>query len=299
MFKRLKILTLPLLALIIVALSLSGCGGKAAQTEDTSQLDLPQIVSDAMLALKNVSSYTYSLDMNIDMEATGGSSPGQATAKMESSGTADFTAKNMQMDLDMSVEQSDTQPGDTPMNVSAEMYMMGDTLYIKTDIPGAGEQWVKTALTEEMKQAYDLDLVDQQLAPLEDATQIEYVKTETVDGSECYVLKIVPDMAAMKEWLDEQQVTSGPLDWSQVQKLEDVFKELAYNTWIAKDTKLIKKMNIQISIELNAAQFGVDESEFEKMTMDAEINMLMNDYHEPVTITLPDEAQNATEMPQS
>jgi len=299
MFKRLKILTLPLLALIIVALSLSGCGGKAAQTEDTSQLDLPQIVSDAMLALKNVSSYTYSLDMNIDMEATGGSSPGQATAKMESSGTADFTAKNMQMDLDMSVEQSDTQPGDTPMNVSAEMYMMGDTLYIKTDIPGAGEQWVKTALTEEMKQAYDLDLVDQQLAPLEDATQIEYVKTETVDGSECYVLKIVPDMAAMKEWLDEQQVTSGPLDWSQVQKLEDVFKELAYNTWIAKDTKLIKKMNIQISIELNAAQFGIDESEFEKMTMDAEINMLMKDYNEPVTITLPDEAQNATEMPQS
>lgn len=297
MTKRIKMLALPVLAVIISVLFLSSCTN-VSRTEDASQLDPRQILSDSIQAFANVSSYNFSLDMNIDMEATGGSNPGQATATLQSNGTADTAAKNLKMDLDMSVKENmaTAQDESTPTEVSATMYMMGDTLYINTEVPGNGSQWMKTTLDEATKQNYDLDLVQQQLAPLENATQIEYLRTETVDGSECWVLKVVPNLDAMKQWLNEQQLGAGSLDLSQVQKLEDVFKKLAYNTWIAKDTKLIKKINIQMSLVLNAQQFAVAESEFENLSMDAEINMSMKDYNKPVNITLPDEAQNATEM---
>ncbi len=297
MSKRVVRIALPLiLAAILAALSFSGCGGKPAGAP--AEQELPQILSDSLLASQNAGSYTYSQDMSIAFETTGGSNPSQATATLQSNGAADLTANNMKMDLAVSVNRISTsnQSENMAMNASAEMYMMADTLYIKTDMPGTSEQWFKTPLTDQVKQAYELDIVNQQFAPLETATRIEYVKTETVDGSDCYVLKIVPDMAGMKDWLNQQVITSELFDWGNVENLEDIFKELAYNTWIAKDTKLIIKMNINMNLETTPTQLGVAASEFDKMTMDVEINMLMNDYNQPVSIVLPNEAENATEM---
>ncbi len=298
MSRLVKIMVLPLLLVAILAgLSLTGCGENAAGPDEAGTLNLSQILSDSMLAMKNVNSYKYSMDMDMTMEATGGSSPGKITSTMESSGVADLAAKKMKLDFEMSlggIALSD-QPGDMPQDISAEIYMIVDTLYMKMDVPGMGEQWVKTSLTEEMKQAYNLDTVDQQLMPLESATQIEFVKYESVDGSECYVLKIVPNLESMMEWLEQQQMT-GALNLSEVGNLQDIFKELSYITWIAKDTKLIKKLDINMVMEMNAAEFGTSDSDFDKMTLDLDLKMEIKDYNEPVSITLPEEAENAVEM---
>jgi hypothetical protein len=296
MFRRVKVLALPLLmGVILAALSFSGCQEKATQTEDANQLDLSQILSDAMLAMKDASSYTYSMEMDMDMEATGGSSAGTVSMSMESDGVTDFADNQMQMNLVMSMDQ-DIPGMEGSIEYKAEMYVLTDWIYMKLDIAGMDKQWVKMPMSDELMEAYNLNAVEQQFEPLERATQIEYIKSETVDSSDCYVLKIVPDLAAMEEWLDTQQMTSGAFDWSKIENLEDIFKKLAYNVWIAKDTKLIKKMNIQMTMVLSAAQLDVDESEFDKMTMDAEIDMTLQHYNEPVSITLPDEAEDAVEM---
>ncbi len=301
MFKRLKILALPLLlAAILAAPSFSGCGEKAGETEGTAAgglttQELQQVVADSLDVVENATSYGFSLDMDINAEATGGSQAGKMGMTIKSDGDADIAANNMKMNLDMSIDSSIPE-NEGSQSVSAEIYMLTDWMYMKMDITGMGKKWYKTPVTDEAKQAYDLDMVSQQLAPLESMGEIKFVKYESVDGSQCYVLKIVPDLVSMKDWLEQQQMTTGTFDWSQVENLEDVFKELSYTVWIAKDTKLMKKLNMTMGIEMTPEQAGASESDFDKMTMDIEMDMEIQDYNEPVTITLPDEAENATEM---
>jgi hypothetical protein len=295
MLRGIKVLTLPLLiAVVLAAFPFYGCQEKAAQ-EDTNQLDLLQILNSSLIAMQDISSYTYSLEMSMDMEATGGSSGGTASVSMGAYGVNDLAGNQMQMNLEMSMDQ-DIPGMEGTIEYKADMYMLSDWIYMKLDIAGMSNEWVKTPMSADMVDAYNLDIVEEQFAPLEDATQIEYVKSEKIDGIDCYVLKIVPDLPAMEDWFDQQQMTSGSFDWSKVENLEDIFQKLSYTVWIAKDIKYIKKMNIQITMTMNAAQLDAEESEFDEMTMDVEMDMILKNYNEPVSITLPDEAENATEI---
>jgi hypothetical protein len=297
MFKRVKFLALPLLlAAILAAPSLPGCGGNAGEMEGTAggltAQELHQVVADAMEAVKNATSYKFSLDMDINAEAIGGSQAGKMGMSMENDGVTDIAANQMQIDMEMFVEQE----GQGSQSMSAKVYMLTDWMYMKMKISGMGEQWVKTPVTEEVREAYNLDMVNQQLAPLESMGEIKFLKYESVDGSQCYVLEIVPDLASMKEWLEQQQMTSDTFDWSKVENLGDIFKELSYTIWISKDTKLIKKMKMTMSLEMTPELAGVSETNFDKMTMDVEMGMTIKDYNKPISIVLPKEAENAVEI---
>jgi hypothetical protein len=303
MLKHIKIMVLPLLlAVILAALSLSGCGGNDAEPDETAGgltgEEAQQVVADSMVAMKNVNSYTFSMDMDMDMEAVGGSSPGKVTATMEMDAAMDMAAKIMRASFEMSFDEISVEgvTEDMPQNISMEMYMIEETAYVKMDMPEIGEQWVKMPFTEEMKEIYNLDMVEQQMTPLESASDIEYLRSEKVDGSDCYVLKIVPDMAAMLDWFEAQQTATGGLGFGEMESLEDVFKNLSYTAWIDKDSKLMRKINIGMSMEMNAEEFGAGESEFDSMTMDITMGMNIGDFNEPVPIDLPEEAEDAPEM---
>jgi len=287
-----------LLAIILAPLLFAGCGEKEAGQESSDGLDLPGILGDSILAMKNVNSYTYVMEMKMALEATGGSSPGRVSTSMQSSGAADIAAKKLKTAFQMHLDEItlEEQPEDMPRDFSAEMYMIEDTLYMKMDLEDLGEQWVKTPLTEELKEAYNLDMVEQQVTPLETATDIKFVRYETVDGSECYVLKMVPDIASMKDWLQGQQMTQGAFDFNEITNLQDIFKELAYTVWITKDGKLMKKMDVSMLTELSPAQVGVEDTEFDKMTMKIDLEMTIKDFNQSVSIILPVEDEDATEM---
>jgi uncharacterized protein YkvS len=77
-----------------------------------------------------------------------------------------------------------------------------------------------------------------------------------------------------------------------------MFKEFSYVTWIAKDSKLIKKMSAAMLMEIKAGQAGVTESDFDSMSMDIDLDMIMKNYNDPVSIVLPEEAKQAIEIPQ-
>lgn len=287
-----------LLAIILAPLLFTGCGEKEAGQESSDGLDLPGILGDSILAMKNVNSYTYVMEMKMALEATGGSSPGRVSTSMQSSGAADIAAKKLKTAFQMHLDEIalEEQPEDMPRDFSAEMYMIEDTLYMKMDLEDLGEQWVKTPLTEELKEAYNLDIVAQQVTPLETATDIKFLRYETVDGSECYVLKMVPDIASMKDWLQGQQMTQGAFDFNEIANLQDIFKELAYTVWITKDGKLMKKMDVSMLTELSPAQVGVEDTEFDKMTMKIDLEVTIKDFNQSVSIVLPEEAEDATEM---
>jgi hypothetical protein len=300
MSKWIKILTPTfLLAVVLATLLFTGCGEKEAGQETPEGMNPPGILADSILAMKSVNSYTYNMDMKMAMEATGGSSPGNIKISMQGNGAADVAAKKMKMSSQMHLDEINVpeQSEDMPQDFSTEMYMIEDMLYIKMDMPDTGEQWLKMPVSEEMKDVYALDTVKSQMAPLEKAVDIKFVKYETVDGAECYVLNVVPDMASMKDWFQSQQMTTGAFDFSELDNMQDIFKDLAYTVWISKDGNLIKKMDINMTTELKPAQVGVAESEFDKMTMKIDMEMTITHYNESVSIILPEEAENAIGTP--
>jgi hypothetical protein len=300
-----KGLIIPLLLSLMLLLMVPGCKEQAATSPATatpstgglSQQELQQILTGSILAVKSASTFKYVLDMNLNIEASGGSKPGKMAATIKSNGTADIVAKQMQMIFEISLNENTLGSKDSTENLSAEIFMLPDSVYVKMDIPGMGKQWIKMPLSEDLKEIYNLDMVNEQLALLESPAKIEFVRYETFDGSECYVLKIVPDMEKVKQWLGQQQMTSTKLDWDKLANLQDMFKELSFITWIAKDTKLMKKMNFTVLMEIDAKQVNDNKSDFEKMSIDADMNMILQNYSQPVSIVLPEEAANAIEMP--
>jgi hypothetical protein len=300
MLKHVKIMALPLiLAAILMVLVFPGCGGNGGGPEGTAageltKQELQGLWDDSLLAVENADTYAFSMDMDIDAEVKGGPDAGNMRISMRADGVLDKADEEMQMDFDMSLEGDIEGLEGGSQEISAEMYMLDDWLYMKMKMTGMDEQWIKMPATEDMMGTFSMDMVDQQLAPLESMVDIEFVKYESVGDSQCYVLKIVPDVAGMKEWLEEQEMTAGTGEWDEL--TEDMFKELDYRLWVTKDTKQLRKLKMTMSVEMTAEQAGVSEFEFDTMTMDIELEMTMKDYNKSVSITLPDEAEDAIEM---
>ena len=66
--------------------------------------------------------------------------------------------------------------------------------------------------------------------------------------------------------------------------------------WIAKDTYLLVKAEIEIAMEVDPEAMGIPGGDGE-IAMDMTISMLVYDYNEPVSIELPPGAEDAVEMP--
>ena len=300
MLRRVKIMALPLiLAAILMVLAFPGCGGNGAGSEETvagelTKQELKDVLADSLLAIENADTYAFSMDMDMNIEVQGGSEAGKMEISMKADGVLDKADQEMQMDLDMSLEGDIEGMEGGSQVISAEMYMLDDWMYMKMKMAGMDEQWVKMPATEDVMGTSNLDMVDQQLAPLESMVDIEFVKYESVGGFQCYVFKIVPDIEGIKEWLEEQQMTAGTGEWDEL--VEDMFKELDYRLWVTKDTKQIRKMKMTMSLEMTSEQVGMSGADFDIMTLDVDLEMEIKDYNKPVSITLPDEAEDAIEM---
>jgi len=285
-----------LLAAILGVLSFAGCGGKPGDDGnggvELTQQELEQVIAESMVAYQDATTYGFTYDMEVNMEIVGGSSPGSMDMTMRGEGRADIDANTMLMDMDVSLE-SDIEGMEGSEVMSAEIYLLTDWMYMKVEGTGLGEQWVKTPVTEDVKEAYNLNIVDQQLIPLESMGEIKFIKYESVDGSQCYVLDVVPDVDAMKDYLDTQELTSGQ-DWDML--IEDMFNELSYKVWVDTETRLLKRISMVMDMDMTPGQVGAEESDFDFIVMHLELQMTLGDYNEPVTIDLPDEALDAEEM---
>ncbi len=306
-----KRIMVPLLLIsVLLLLLVPGCKEKEATeptatltptaTGELSQEQMQQILADTMLAVKNAKSYKSDINMTMDMEATGGAQAGKVNVVMTTIATYDQENKNMQMsmnmnmdmetDIDMSEMEEDMQ------NISMEMYLFEENMYMKMDMPMIGEQWVKMPANEQMMAAYDIDMVSQQLEMLEGPGRIEFLRYEAVDGADCYVFKIVPDMKKIMEWVGQQRTTGTEIPLDNIADIADIFKDISYFVWITRDGGLMKKMDASLLMEFNAEQFGAKDGDFDSMKMKMDMGMRMYDYNKPVAIVLPEEAKDAIDM---
>lgn len=119
--------------------------------------------------------------------------------------------------------------------------------------------------------------------------------TEDVDGTPCYVIEIMPNMEALFKWLAEQQSgTMKDIDPKGFE-LAQMFKRMSVKEWIARDSYLVMKLELDVLAEIP----GNPDKEAEKVTVSSNANVRFYDYNQPISIVLPADAANASEIPAS
>jgi hypothetical protein len=309
MGKFLKATLLPLLLVSILLLALpAGCSTSPSQEE------LNQILDDSMTAMNSVSSGKMTGNLEMAMELSGAGEDGTVEADMTMEGAIDLAKIEMQLAINASFTADMTDTHESMDNITLDLYIVDDHMYLKMGIPGMGEEWMKMPVPDASMAGFDIDdMFEQQLAMLESYVELEYLRTEKVDGSDCYVIQMVPDLAAMMDWIAEMGMTEMGMtdmgsEWDEIQSvieevINEMFEEFSYIVWIDKDTKYIKKMTASIKGNISSEDFeGIGEDfgdiseEFGEITIEVSMDMDMYDYNEPVNIVLPEEAQDAMDM---
>jgi len=283
--------TLKKLLLISLALVLSfslvafvGCKEKLPQEE------LDQIIAGALAA--SYDTVSFDMDVPMTIEATGGDDPGTMTMDMSSTGAIDIINRAMRMTIgvDMDVPGADSQYMD------AEIYILDGWMYSGVEIPNLIEQWQKMALTEEMWQQQDQ--VGQYVELLATAVEVDYKGTETVNGVECYVFEIEPDMAMLADLVTQGTSVLGLMNLGGI-NLAELYQELTVKEWLAKDSYQLQRAEVEMVISMSPGDVGATSDDFDEMTIDINMTMRFYAYDQPFNVVLPPEALDAEEVPLS
>jgi hypothetical protein len=104
-------------------------------------------------------------------------------------------------------------------------------------------------------------------------------------------------MDKLWEVMSQQKSLGGILEGVEVSP-KDVIKEMNLKYWIAKDTSLPAKVSGGMVTAMNSEDLNLpaEEGEFE-VTMNTDYDVSYSSYGESVSIELPPEAKEATEIP--
>jgi hypothetical protein len=212
---------------------------------------------------------------------------------MDSSGMMDIENSQMKMNMTMYMEIA----GEDNVDMEMEIYFIDNMIYMMMDVPGTGPTWMKSDTPVET-----WDEVTGQWGGLSsylellELAEIEVTGSERVGGVDCYVVEITPDMEQLWQiFMHQTELALGMPDIDE-ESLDEVFHNYSVKQWIAKDTYLLIKAEIDMTMEFTPEILGFPEEEGE-LKMDATLTMLVYDYNQPVSIELPPEAEDAVEMP--
>jgi len=268
--KRLILLFMAIISILTISLSAYGCAGLTDQ----------QIVSKIIDTSNNVKSFKLGMDIS--------ENTGNVSAKETGTASVNNVTKEALMNINTVM---DSTPGGTQTETIDE-YLTGGYLYMKENITGT-DYWTKTKVDESRWNAEDQ--LAQQIVFLQTATSISRLDDETVNGLDCYVFQITPDMAEVLKWMQSQSQSN-----TELQNLNpDVFKSTTLKMWIDKKSMLPQKENINLTMEITPSEItGTTTTPDDAITLTMNGDITYTDYNVPVTIELPAAAQNAVEMPQ-
>lgn len=268
---------------LVLFVTVMGCSSAAALSEE-------QIVANALGAYDEITTVKMDMEMTMDMDAVGGEEPVNYQMNMKANGSVNIpeTEMAMAMTMDMDIPEMGAQ------KMSTDIYMVDNWMYMKIGMGALGEQWIKSKLDENLWTQQNQ--LDQQIQLLKSAIKTQSLGKEVVDGVECYVLEITPDMTTLTEFISSQLGSQAGADALEKVDLSKVFKAMSVTEWVAADTYLPAKTEMTILMEMNAEDFGSSAEGYEQMTIDMVLTVKYSGYNQPVTITLPPGAANAVEQ---
>jgi len=284
------------LCLVLLIIALAGCGGGEATPKPTAAptaagITAEEIVEAAISASAGIETVHYGMDMDIDVQTRNGES---VTASMSTNMTcvSDKEVKESIIEMSMIVELPEEEGG--RMDIDSETYIVDGVVYMKVDMIDIGEVWVK----QNMPQGY-WEQIDQLASDMEllSSAQVELLGSEMVGGTDSYVLELVPDINML--WENMMQLSSPEelfgSGFSAVD-LGEMVQNASTKMWVAKDTFLTVKSEIEMTMVMSSETFGGDLDVNDEVVMDIKGNVSYYNYNQPVTIELPAGAESAIVM---
>ena len=284
-----KVIAVILLGIVLLAALACGPrdGPDATPTAASGEETAEQVRDQALAAVAEVDTCQFDMELMIDMSMVAEGEPLNMMLGTNSTGALDIPGEKMYMDVDMVIEMPEMEE----MEISMEVYIVADWVYMGTSIFGLPPTWTKTPM--ESGDWDQMDIASQQVDLLL-GVEVELVGTDTVDGTECYVLEITPDMEkvwALMSFAGAGEALPSDLD------IEELVSELSFKQWIAKDTYFTLKTNMDLTLELTPESLDMEAETDGDFDGTAEIALVISLHHinEPVTIELPPEALEAEE----
>jgi hypothetical protein len=275
---------------MVLASTLAACGG------GVKEMTAEQIRDAANKAVNNLKT----VRMDMDMQANG-------TMDMRIEGTdyhiTLFMMGNTTTEIDIENEKShilsqthskfEYPPelqdlgNESPISdMTVETYLIDNVMYTKSYTAETTTTWTKQKMTEESWETFNQ--MAQQMNVLQSAP-VELLGSERLDGIDCYVLKVTPDMVKMYQTMMQNLSEAGK--WvSKIFDFEEMIQNTSMTMLVAKDTFFVIKDEMKMTLVMNQESMhlplGNDSME---MRMDYEIVSRGYDQNEPVTITAPTE----------
>ena len=266
-----KLLKISIVGLVVGVLLVSGC-------ISTETISAAQIKASALQSVSDVTSYSFSITGEIEIAMS--NDTGTVMSYVISSsgnGTIDTANNNLMTDIELYLSILEQT-----MTIETTLYIIDNVVYAKID-----ENWTKSNVTDLSEQWQSNDQMEIQRFLLE-VSDVEKLDDEIVDGVNCYVLKIEPDLELLYQVMMNQPGAdfSDPLPHG---NLSDYVTGFSIKQWIAKDTNLWKKIYAQMTVEYSQ-DLGYM---FMDYFMDMNFEIVFSNYNAAVDIELPEEAENA------
>jgi len=122
---------------------------------------------------------------------------------------------------------------------------------------------------------------------------------EKLDGVDCYVIKLTPDMNQLFKMMMSQMQSEGLPSMESLDgiNLADMIKNTVVTIWIARDSRLLMREDVSMDMDFNARALGLEEEGSGRMNARITATVKFLDYNQPVSIVLPPEAAGAVESP--
>ncbi|MBM4445204.1 MAG: hypothetical protein FJ020_07885 [Chloroflexi bacterium] len=271
--KSVRYLSVLLLALLITTVCLACKGTEASVSAE-------QVLENMMAAQADVESFQLDATISVDVQ----SPEADATISADADCALDLKDKEMEAVASMAMNI----PGMT-MNVAMQAYAVDDYIYVMTSMFGQ-EQWTKQAIPAGTWQ--NIENSQYQIDSLLEVVEAEVVKEESLNGVDCYVLALTPDLAELQQALLEQPGIGDQL--AEMPDLESMVQKMTFKIWVAKDTYFLMKAIVDMTVVMDAQAMGMPAGEG-SATIELSLQMAAHDYNEPVSVDLPAEAATATE----
>ena len=297
MIRKILAILLTSVMLTVMCFSILACEEKLPTPEEVieglvdTHLDVKSYEMEGKAVLK--------MELDIPEEEKSLGIPMDVDVEIDIKSSFDAAGEEMMMSMDIGMDMV----GEATIKMAMEMYLVDAWMYMMVDAPMTSPQWTKTEMSygEFLEEMESIDFTETQMEFLKSG-EITITGVEKIDGIDCYVLEIIPDMGKLWEILMQQsQLTGGGImdmpmdDFDEMMgSVEDIIKDISAKYWIAKDTYYIAKGDMTFKIEITPESMGMTDEEG-SVAMDVTMNMRMFNYNKPISITLPPEAENAVE----
>lgn len=271
-----------ILAAAMLLTLLTGCGKGGSNTAAISMNDFSQRAQDS---LANLHSYETNLQMTVNASGIVEGNPGSVDIIMGGNGAVDITAKKMGMDMSANIKG---KSGSESINQASRIstYVIDDVLYTGTTNDNGNMEWKHETASSSV---WEEEVQSDQLVKLLGSSQIDSLKTETVEGQQCYLAEVTPDPSQLWDTIMNQMNQSGEGS-SFTQDMGNAIKKVTVKYWFIQDTMFIKKAYVYMEMDMDAQALGAESG---SMNFVIEMTVIFNNHNQSVKIELPSEAQSS------